>query len=84
MVGCSAIGCSNNSNDKELSFHRLPKNNETRKKWLQMMKRVDIVEGQKVVLCSAHFVSDDFKRDLKVKTLIISCFYTAFIGYFIR
>ena len=66
MVGCSAVGCSNNSKNGDWSFHRLPKKKELHKKWLQAMKRVDIAEGQNVVLCSAHFVPEDFKRDLKV------------------
>ena len=66
MVGCSAIGCSNNNHSKnrDLSFHRLPKNKELRKKWLHARKRVDIEDGQNVVLCSTHFIIEDFQRDL--------------------
>ena len=55
MVVCSAAGCSNSSTNNNLSFHCLPKSIESRKKWLQAMRRVDIEEDQKVVLCSAHF-----------------------------
>jgi len=73
MVGCSAVGCSNNNNNynnnsknSDLSFHRLPNNKELRKQWLHVMRRADIIEGQNVVLCSAHFTSEDFQRDLKV------------------
>lgn len=71
MGGCSAVGCSSNSDDKTLSFHRLPsgKNEKEiarRKKWLIKMKREDIKPGQAVILCSNHFTKDDFERDLKV------------------
>ena len=55
MVVCSAVGCSNSSTNNNLSFHCLPKSIESRKKCLQAMRRVDIEEDQKVVLCSAHF-----------------------------
>jgi len=30
------------------------------------MRRDDIAPDQKVVLCSSHFTTEDFKRDLKV------------------
>ena len=33
------------------------------------MRRVDIEENQKVVLCSAHFNPEDFKQDLKISEL---------------
>jgi len=69
MVGCSAISCSNNSDNKDLSFHRLPsgsKNKELRKKWLYKIHRDDIANDQKVVLCSEHFTAEDFERDFKV------------------
>lgn len=61
--GCSAVSSSNSSSKKNLSLNHLSKLTGLRKKWLQAMRRVDIEEDQKVVLCSAQFNSEDFKRD---------------------
>ena len=66
MVRCSVAGCSNSSTNNDLSFHHLPKSTELHKKWFLAMRRVDIEENQKVVLCSAHFNPEDFKQDLKI------------------
>ena len=69
MVGCSEVGCSNSSTNNNLSFRRLPKSIESRKKWLQAMRRVHIEENKQIELCSAHLNPEDFKRDLKVSEL---------------
>ena len=61
--GCSAVSSSNSSSKKNLSLNNLSKLTGLRKKWLQAMRRVGIEEDQKVVLCSAQFNSEDFKRD---------------------
>ena len=75
MVPWSAVGCSNSFTNNNFSFHRLPKSIELCKKWLQAIKWVDTEEDRKVVLCSAHFNPEDFKRDLKVSERQCSMLY---------
>ena len=66
MVRCSAVLCSNSSTSNNLSFHRLHNCIELRKKWLQPMRRADLEEDQKYLLCSTHFNPEDIKRDFKL------------------
>ena len=80
MPNCSAFGCTNRSSDNpDLSFHRIPseKKNDLRKKWLQNIRREGSLPKDAVV-CSIHFDSNCFVRDLQVSynNLGISVFYS--------
>lgn len=73
MVYCCAVGCSNDSRSvsKEhgISFHLLPTENSLLQKRLAKISRVDFVVTKDTRLCSDHFESDCFERDLKAELL---------------
>ena len=46
----------NNRKNPELSFHKIPKNPELKKKWVQVLKRKGVMEfNSSNRVCSAHF-----------------------------
>ena len=46
----------NNRKNPELSFHKIPKNPELKKKWVQVLKRKGVMEFiSSNRVCSAHF-----------------------------
>ena len=68
MTNCSAPGCTNrSSNKKNLSFHRIPKNDDLKKKWLHNLKRQNIPAT--IFVCSEHFEADCFKCDLRAELM---------------
>ena len=70
MVYCMAFGCTNDSrNTKNISYHKLPDNNELKKVWLVKISREDPKISKNSVLCSEHFEQDCFERDLKAELL---------------
>ena len=79
VSSCGAVGCKNRGGKEEknedgtvkdktakrISFHHLPKEKNLRDQWLHNIRR----EGEipkKLVICSEHFESSCFKRDLQV------------------
>ena len=69
MTNCGAPGCTNRSTEnKNISFHRLPsKNEELKKKWLHNLKRKHFPAN--VFVCSDHFEPRCFKRDLRAELM---------------
>ncbi|CAG9789038.1 unnamed protein product [Diatraea saccharalis] len=59
MHYCAVDGCSSSKRQKHISFFRLPKEEETRKKWLQLIGRPDIATSptnpNNHFVCSLHF-----------------------------
>ncbi|CAH0400298.1 unnamed protein product [Chilo suppressalis] len=59
MHYCAVDGCSSTKRQKHISFFRLPKEEETRKKWLQLIGRPDIATSptspNNHFVCSLHF-----------------------------
>ncbi|XP_060522362.1 THAP domain-containing protein 2-like [Cylas formicarius] len=68
---CAVYNC-NNSYKKRLpgiTFHRFPKSIVMRKKWVHLCSRnanSNIANG---IICSEHFLPEDFKRDLRNELL---------------
>ncbi|KAI5634921.1 THAP domain-containing protein [Phthorimaea operculella] len=61
---CVAFGCLNKSNDRSLTFHRLPKEVERQRIWLTALDREDLLKKENFkhtthVVCSAHFDESD-------------------------
>ncbi|XP_039300398.1 uncharacterized protein LOC120355776 [Nilaparvata lugens] len=72
MPCCAIAGCSNHSDKAKLlniSFHKFPKQDDLYKQWVHSCRRKDDFNGKTAVICSQHFVSDDFERDLKSELL---------------
>ena len=70
---CSAIGCKNsdywtkkNNEEKNYTFHSFPTDPDVRLKWTQFVRRANWVPGKNAVLCSEHFIKDDFEIE-KIK-----------------
>ncbi|XP_008178372.1 THAP domain-containing protein 4-like [Acyrthosiphon pisum] len=49
----------------DISFHRFPKDPDVQKIWTLKCKRGDSWNPSKSYICSKHFKSEDFVRDLK-------------------
>jgi len=72
MVYCVAFGCKNDSRkNKECSYYRFPKDSNLRDVWLAKISRENVpdVNSKDTVLCSEHFESRCFERDLKAELL---------------
>ncbi len=53
---CSVPGCyKNTKKNKEVSFHRFPKNKQLRDKWINAIKRKKFVPSDHHRVCSSHF-----------------------------
>ncbi|KAI5630879.1 THAP domain-containing protein [Phthorimaea operculella] len=57
---CIAYNCLNNSSDKSLKFHKLPRDMERRREWLIAIDREDLLKRENLKsssheVCSAHF-----------------------------
>ena len=46
---------SNTKRNKELSFHKFPKDESLREKWVYSIKRKDFIPGEQQRVCSQHF-----------------------------
>ena len=58
---CSAYGCSNRSaKGGPQSFHRFPKNQELRRKWIVAAKREKFEPSEYSCICSDNFLPSDY------------------------
>lgn len=70
MVYCAAFGCHNDSKkERNVSFHRFPKNENLRKRWIAKLSRENFEISKHTVLCSEHFEPTCFERDLGAELL---------------
>lgn len=61
---CCAINCRNRFNkSSQLSFYRLPKSQEKRRKWIAAIGRLNWNPTSETWLCSSHFVSGKKSND---------------------
>ena len=66
MSFCAAFGCSNQSNNnKDVSFHTMPKEENLRKAWFIAIGRTELPKNGR--LCSAHFTSECFEPESQLK-----------------
>ncbi|KAK5613231.1 hypothetical protein CRENBAI_025891 [Crenichthys baileyi] len=57
MACCVAVGCSNRSDRKDLSFYRFPKDPERRTLWVEAVSRLNWSPTEYSRICSKHFIS---------------------------
>ncbi|MED6278012.1 hypothetical protein CHARACLAT_019373 [Characodon lateralis] len=57
MACCVAVGCSNRSDRKDLSFYRFPKDPERRTLWVEAVSRLNWSPTDYSRICSKHFIS---------------------------
>lgn len=68
---CAAVGCGNTTaRNPELRFHAFPKNEQTKKKWIEAVRRMDYgmpwTPHARSMLCSAHFTPDSYHQNLRI------------------
>lgn len=78
MPTCSQFYCKNvsgksvDSSGQKISFHKFPdkiENPALYKKWCSSMKRKNFVPSKYAVVCSEHFVPDDFDKNLMAELM---------------
>ena len=72
MVYCLVPGCNSGSarykQDPHVMVHAVPKDEVMAAKWIRASKRADVL-NLKGYVCSRHFTTDDYERDLKFELL---------------
>lgn len=58
-----------NQKIRDFSFHKFPKHKEYRKIWISKCKRKDKLKPETAVICSHHFLAEDFIEDKMNKLL---------------
>ena len=67
---CCLSTCKNSRhNTKNVSYHRFPKREKLQKEWAKRCKSNNKINFNVSRLCSAHFLADDFERDLQHELL---------------
>jgi len=73
MPNCSVADCGNWRRKKthlsEVIYHNYPKDNDLAKVWLSKTKRADKFNIKNATICSQHFLTNDYQRDLRVELL---------------
>ena len=68
MVFCMACNCSNDSRKTtNIRYHRLPRDKKLKKVWLAKISRENVKDTKDTVLCSEHFETHCFERDLRAE-----------------
>ena len=60
--------CTNGSKKtkgSDISYHRLPNDQQLRRTWLRRIRRENLPKGNSCYVCSAHFTPDSFEVSLK-------------------
>lgn len=71
---CSGLGCTKNPvRNPELRFHQFPRDRKRHKVWVGAVRRIDfgrpLTPSSNAKLCSQHFTSDTYTRDLRLLTV---------------
>ena len=73
MVYCSAVDCKSDSSRKneeqDISFFRLPRNVNLKRKWTSALNRVNLPKEDNVRICHLHFKESCFERDMNVRSI---------------
>ncbi|XP_077391094.1 THAP domain-containing protein 6-like [Festucalex cinctus] len=63
---CAAYGCANErslqTRSRGITFHKFPKGIERRRQWELALRREGFIANDRSLLCSEHFVGEDFDR----------------------
>ena len=69
---CAVFGCFSNRKKPgcgDISFFGFPKNEEYRRKWVQICRRADNINDKYARVCSLHFEPSAYERNLKYELL---------------
>ncbi|XP_063979413.1 uncharacterized protein LOC135163679 [Diachasmimorpha longicaudata] len=65
-MSCCVCGIERSPLTRDVCFHSLPKNPETRRKWLDLLQKGD---AKRLVVCGNHFTPEDY-RESSMKPLL--------------
>ena len=57
--------CSKNTKGSDISYHRLPNDQNIRRAWLGRVRRENLPKANSCYVCSVHFTPDCFEGSLK-------------------
>ena len=63
VPGCT--NCSKKTKGSDVSYHRLPNEQQLRKTWLRRIRRDNLPKANSCYVCSAHFAAECFEGSLK-------------------
>ena len=63
MPGCT--NCSKKTKGSDISYHRLPNDQNIRRAWLGRVRRENLPKANSCYVCSVHFTPDCFEGSLK-------------------
>lgn len=69
---CTVAVCNNSAAktlDKDIIYHSFPKDANIRAVWIQRCKRSGTWNPDSCYVCSVHFTTDDYRRDLRNELL---------------
>ncbi|XP_049768278.1 uncharacterized protein LOC126101611 [Schistocerca cancellata] len=72
MPGCAVTGClsySRKTKGTDIIYHSFPKDVKVQKAWIMKCHRKDRFNVVTSTVCSLHFTSDDYLRDLRAELL---------------
>ncbi|XP_049809363.1 uncharacterized protein LOC126252510 [Schistocerca nitens] len=72
MPGCAVTGClsySRKTKGTDIIYHSFPKDVKVQKAWIMKCHRKDRFSVATSTVCSLHFTSDDYLRDLRAELL---------------
>ena len=55
--------------EKKVLFHRFPQDLEGQKEWIRRCQRKDVINPKNAVVCSEHFVENDYVDDMQNRLL---------------
>ena len=72
MPSCAVATCTNtnrNIGNRNIHFHRFPKDKKLSRIWILKCKRLDEININNAVICSIHFLEEDYSEDKMNKLL---------------
>ena len=63
VPGCT--NCSKKTKGSDISYHRLPNDQQMRRTWLRRVRRDNLPKANSCYVCSVHFTPDCFEGSLK-------------------
>ena len=74
MVNCCVPGCVNYSAKSDgISYHRLPRDSQRRKTWLERIRRTNMPPLENCYVCSEHFSAESFEVNLCALITGVKC-----------
>ena len=74
MVNCGVPGCVNYSaKSNGISYHKLPRDTQRRKSWLERIRRTKVPPFENYYVCSEHISAESFEVNLRAQITGVKC-----------